>query len=167
MSEYLVEMLPPRFGPKIAVNTQSGCWEWVAYVDPRGYGRLSWHNRPGYGHRAVYELLVGPIPAGLTLDHLCRVRRCVNPAHLEPVTNRENLARGKAPSAATIRAFDSGRCIRGHDVTQPDALRVDAGGRRCVECLREYNAARYKPRKPHTDRSAHADHERASATLRA
>jgi hypothetical protein len=73
----------------------SGCWEWTAAKDPTGYGRFSVARSMDYAHRAAYKLLVGPIPAGLDLDHLCRNRGCVNPDHLEPVTRRENLLRSE------------------------------------------------------------------------
>jgi hypothetical protein len=71
-----------------------GCWLWTASTDPKGYAQFDFRTRNTRGHRFVYEALVGRIPEGLDLDHLCRVRRCVNPAHLEPVTRAENLRRG-------------------------------------------------------------------------
>lgn len=74
----------------------TGCWIWRGTPGANGYGRLSIGNRPTYAHRAAYELHVGPIPAGLTIDHLCRVRMCVNPDHLEPVTRAENTRREAA-----------------------------------------------------------------------
>lgn len=69
------------------------CWRWLAYVGKHGYGLFRLDNQMRLAHRVVYELLVGPIPAGLELDHLCRVRSCVNPKHLEPVTRSENILR--------------------------------------------------------------------------
>ncbi len=74
------------------------CWVWKYSLDGRGYGQL-WNRKAGQpvrAHRFYYELLVGPIPVGLDLDHLCRVKRCVNPDHLEPVTRAENIRRGFA-----------------------------------------------------------------------
>ena len=78
------------------VDPATGCWVWQRYVDKSGYGEI---HVPGYignrrAHRIIYERHKGKIPDGLDLDHLCRNRRCVNPDHLEPVTRRENLARG-------------------------------------------------------------------------
>jgi hypothetical protein len=112
------------------------CWEWTGYLTPGGYGQ-AWvpgdHMR--LTHRVTYTQLVGPIPAGLGLDHLCRNRRCCNPRHLEPVTNRVNTARG-----ATIAAEHAARthCPEGHplkgDNLEPSHLAV--GGRKCRTCNR-------------------------------
>lgn len=82
-----------------SIRTPGGCWLWQGALNTKGYAVLSVGGRGGrrhYAHRLSYEIHVGPIPAGLQIDHLCRVRRCVNPAHLEPVTNRENVLRGIA-----------------------------------------------------------------------
>lgn len=71
----------------------SGCWLWTGGLAANGYGRLSVDGRLTYAHRAAYEIHVGPIPDDLTIDHLCMVRRCINPDHLEPVTRAENSRR--------------------------------------------------------------------------
>ena len=71
----------------------SACWLWVGSRQSMGYGNLSFGGRHQLAHRVAYQLGVGAIPDGLELDHLCRVLRCVNPAHLEPVTRQENLRR--------------------------------------------------------------------------
>src|SRR5262249_49353562 len=82
--------LKERIEAKIIPEPNSGCFLWTGKLDVRGYARI-WHNRGDHiAHRLYYELKKGPIPEGLVLDHLCRVRCCVNPDHLEPVTNREN-----------------------------------------------------------------------------
>lgn len=74
------------------VEKTSTCWLWTAGRTTGGYGQC-YSPAKGYAHRTAYELLVGAIPYGMTLDHLCRVRHCVNPAHLEPVTSAENTRR--------------------------------------------------------------------------
>lgn len=74
----------------------SGCWLWTGTVMSSGYGGLSWFSRSALAHRIAYDLFVGPIPNGLTIDHRCRVKLCVNPEHLEPVTNAENVRRERA-----------------------------------------------------------------------
>src|SRR6266516_6515199 len=98
---------PPeeRFWEKVDKNSPEGCWLWPAGCDRDGYGHFQvdaagGHNSQALAHRYAYELLVGPIPEGLTLDHLCRVHSCVKaiadergPAHLEPVTTRINTMR--------------------------------------------------------------------------
>lgn len=71
------------------------CWLWRGKLNDKGYGRTSFKGRSTGAHRKAYELLVGPIPEGLTLDHICRIRHCVNPDHLEPVTQAENTQRAK------------------------------------------------------------------------
>lgn len=82
-----------------SVATDSGCVEWVGQITGGGYGRY----RGWMAHRIAYEADVGPIPAGLDIDHLCRNRRCINPAHLEPVTRKENLRRGVGVMLALVR----------------------------------------------------------------
>lgn len=78
-----------------------GCWEWTGSKDLNGYGRLNGGagRSPVPAHRAVYEALVGPIPDGLEIDHICFNHGCVNPAHLEPVTHSENMRRWWAARA--------------------------------------------------------------------
>ena len=91
--------LPKPLVDRLARNlevTASGCWEWIGTRNPKGYGKLtlSGPKRPGLlVHRVAYEHLIGPIPAGLQLDHLCFNPPCFNPDHLEPVTNAENMRR--------------------------------------------------------------------------
>ncbi len=86
------------------VFAPDGCWHWTGSRVHNGYG-LFWIGGSNVrAHRAMYELMVGPIPAGLDLDHLCRVRHCVNPEHLEPVTRAENLRRAREAAAAPVSA---------------------------------------------------------------
>lgn len=105
------------------------CWSWLGLVDTKGYGRIMVRYQEFKVHRVAYETWVGPIPAGLTLDHLCRNRRCVNPAHLEPVTNRENVLRGEGITAKLARKTN---CLRGHPLPPPGP----DGRRRCRPCDR-------------------------------
>lgn len=69
------------------------CWIWALATKPNGYGHVRVDGRDEYAHRAYWREAHGPIPTGLDLDHLCRVRACVNPDHLEPVTRAENMRR--------------------------------------------------------------------------
>ncbi len=84
-----------------------GCIIWTGHIDKDGYGKVG-NVR---AHRIAYENVCGPIPVGLTIDHLCRVRACVNPDHLEAVTRRENTIRGNGPSALNARKT---ACVNGH-----------------------------------------------------
>ncbi len=105
-------LLPPltlkeRFMLNVQVDEGTGCWLWTASRGRSGYGQIqigrksrNGHNSPALAHRVSYELFVGPIPEGLQLDHLCETRACVNPDHLEPVTNQENARRYHAKKAA-------------------------------------------------------------------
>lgn len=119
--------------------TMSACWLWAGLRDEKGYGFRNGPSRGRklgcrklYAHRLVYEALVGTIPAGLVLDHLCRVPGCVNPAHLEPVTTAENILRGECDAAVNKRKT---HCKRGHafDAKNTGRRRVD-GDRYCKAC---------------------------------
>jgi HNH endonuclease len=92
-----------------------------------------------YAHRVAYEMWFGPIPDGLVIDHLCRNRACVNPAHMEPVTHRENLLRGTGASA---RQAAKKTCIRGHEFDVRNK-----NGRECTTCIRLRAQARVQRRK--------------------
>ena len=125
-----------RFMAKVAIDETTACWLWTAALDRKGYARFGLNGKNCTAHRVAYELLVGPIPDGLTLDHLCRNRRCVNPAHLEPVTNEENLRRGEWPHNRY-----KATCKRGHNLTPAR----DGSRRRCLVCSRE-SSRRYEQR---------------------
>jgi hypothetical protein len=128
------DALPLQLRSKIEVD-ESGCWLWTAAATPGGYARINYQKRQKYAHRLAYELLVGPIPDGLTIDHLCRVRNCINPAHLEAVTLRENLLRGNTVAAMHARKT---HCPRGHPYAGPDAEVYRYRGQRvCRRCSRE------------------------------
>lgn len=131
---------PVRFWAR--VNKTDGCWLWTGAADFNGYGRIIVNRKIVLTHRFSYELARGPIPDGLVLDHLCRIPGCVNPSHLEAVTQKENMRRG----ARVARTH----CKRGHrladDNLEPYSINT-LGHRNCVTCRRErargYRAARY------------------------
>lgn len=124
-----------RFAEKVAL-TDSGCIEWIAGTNRVGYGVVhlgpSDDNRKVYAHRWSYEHHVGPIPEGLHLDHLCRNTLCVNPAHLEPVTCRENLMRGISQPAMNAAKTE---CQNGHPLAGNNLyINPSTGHRRCRTC---------------------------------
>lgn len=134
-------VLDSQLAAKIRCSPE-GCWEWLASRSD-GYGRVTWQGRQRPAHRVVYELLVGPIPAGLQIDHLCRNRGCVNPAHLEPVTQRENLMRGETIPA---RHAAQTHCGRGHIFDEANTYVRKDGRRSCRACDAARCRAAYQPR---------------------
>ncbi len=132
MSSHAMSTAEQRFWPK--VEKSDGCWIWLASKDRCGYGRfnVTWHPTMR-AHRFAYELLVGPVPYGMQLDHLCRNPSCVNPAHLEPVTSRENTLRGEGRAARQARQT---HCKRGHQFTPENTYVCPKGHRYCRHCKR-------------------------------
>lgn len=121
-------------------SDQRGCWLWLGHTGTQGYGvaytRPAGKNKAHSAHRVVYEYLVGPIPEGLQLDHLCRVRNCVNPDHLEPVTNRENTIRGIAAEVNARRYAEMAACNNGHPRSPENVRLTEHGHRECRACSR-------------------------------
>ena len=123
--------VPERFWQKIRV-TEDGCWTWTGTVSGGGYGRFVRSGRARAVHREFYELLVGPIPEGLVIDHLCRNRLCQNPEHLEPVTNVENIMRGEGACARNARKT---HCPQGHELSGENLYLPPSGSRHCRACM--------------------------------
>lgn len=151
MIEFGDARLRPKFWAKVAPNSETGCWVWTASLRRSGYGRYGNKANQRAAHRVSYEAMVGPIPDGMQIDHLCRVPNCVNPAHLEPVTHLENVRRAIAARTSpeevartlalqeslALAASGAGanslktHCPKGHEYTG-DNLYVRPG--RCREC---------------------------------
>lgn len=126
-----------RFLSKLEIT--EACWLWKGVKVSDNYGSFYADGTKGAAHRWSYEWFVGPIPEGLQIDHLCRVHDCVNPDHLEPVTQHENWRRGEAPSAI---AFRRGTCKWGHPWDEKNT-RWLGKKRTCRECHRLNSAKRY------------------------
>lgn len=119
-----------RFWPK--VDATGICWEWQATRNHLGYGQFSINRKHLMAHRVAWEFLIGPIPDGLELDHLCRNPPCVNPDHLEPVTHAENMRR--APWSAVQVKRAKTHCNHGHPLFGQN-IRIDGAGHRiCRAC---------------------------------
>lgn len=128
-----------RLMAKFEVNPETGCWIWTAAKNAFGYGVIGGPDprvrKTLLAHRAMYVELSGSIPEGLDLDHLCRVRHCVNPSHLEPVTRRVNLLRGDTWTAqhAAATHCPQGHPYSGHNLIVRRTARGTAG-RQCRAC---------------------------------
>jgi hypothetical protein len=138
----------------------TGCFIWMGSINQHGYGRLhvgyksDGTRKSALAHRAAYEHFVGPIPEGLQLDHKCRLRCCVNPEHLEPVTNQENTKRGLGPKQLRDRQLSKTHCPQGHPYFG-DNLLLDKKGRRCWICRRrttKEGVARWKVKRKGQDK---------------
>jgi len=109
-----------------------GHWIWTRRANSSGYGTLTVDGRSVMVHRLVYELLVGPIPERWTIDHLCRIRLCCNPEHLEPVTYDENVRRALAAYKARMDART--HCVHGHPWDEVNTYVNGSGSRQCRQC---------------------------------
>ena len=138
-----------RFLPKLRV-VESGCWDWQAGRDRHGYGTFYVAGARSIirAHRFAYEYWIGQIPQHLELDHLCRNRICVNPDHLEPVTQRENALRGVGWAGQNARKT---HCPQGHPYDEENTRHYQYGlgrwGRRCKACEKRWSANNYYEKK--------------------
>ena len=136
-----------RILDRLDTSDPEACWPWPGATNGVGYGVIGRGGKTGsntYVHRVMYEHLVGPIPAGLVLDHLCRNRICANPKHLQPVTHRTNLLRGEGISGTNARKT---HCPQGHLYDIENTYTYPDGSRRCRACAREDQRRRRRQRK--------------------
>ena len=155
-TQQLFEVLP-RWTGRVTVTPEKGCWEWSGTKDKDGYAHVATKKVPNTsrGHRIAYTLLVGAIPEGLTLDHECEVKHCINPDHLDPCTAVDNVKRAaerrslrlwNGPQAtATQLRMAKGVCVKGHVLEEVGVLsRIRSGVRtesRCKACQHETQRA--------------------------
>jgi hypothetical protein len=132
----VISLLPDRIRARINLtpckvpDLHGPCWEWTGSDNGNGYGRPRVDGKNQLVHRYAYTVLVGPIPPGLQIDHLCRNRRCCNPDHLEPVTNLENSLRSDRATRT--------HCARGHPLSGDNLILKkpgERGRRRCRACF--------------------------------
>jgi hypothetical protein len=144
LTAFLDPRLPQRFWEKCFPEPNSGCWLWTAAQDDLGYGRIAWRVNKKLicrsAHKYAYEALVGPVESKLSLDHLCRTPSCVNPAHLEAVTQRENVLRGNAGAHERAKTH----CAKGHPYNEENTYLT--GERRYRQC-RECSLIRYRKKR--------------------
>jgi hypothetical protein len=132
-----------------------GCIVWTGTIRENGYGQIlvatgsNGARKTRAAHILSYELARGPVPAGLELDHLCRVRACINPSHLEPVTRAENLRRGIGADVSRQLLKNTTHCRNGHPWTASN-IRIVGTKRRCIQCLQATHR-RYLSRKAHKE----------------
>jgi hypothetical protein len=127
-----------RFNEKHIPVTESGCWIWIGAMSSTGYGNFFADGRWRLAHRFSYELNIGEIPKHLQIDHLCRVRLCVNPSHMEPVTRSENVLRGVSPKKSSERVrkrqLSKTHCPKGHEYFGENLYIDRKGARFCKTC---------------------------------
>ncbi len=134
-----------RFMELCMPEPNTGCWLWGGPSNGHGYGSFFYKGRLTGAHRYSHETFIGPIPNGYDVDHLCRVRCCVNPAHLEAVTRRENILRGVSKVAQ--RASQT-HCKNGHPFSLDNTSITRRGSRVCKTCRAAY-ARKNRPNKEH------------------
>ncbi len=130
------------------------CWIWLASVTNSGYGRFSIGKKTKLAHRFIYEHEIASIPIGMTIDHLCRNKLCVNPSHLEVVTARENVLRG---NTIVRKNYEKTHCIRGHELIGKNLANGYRSKRVCVECRKLFQK---KARSTDNYKIRHATYER-------
>ncbi len=136
-------LLPTRFWEK--TEQQGDCVVWMGAKSAYGHGQfgISQPGKTRYVHRIVYEAVNGPVPDGLELDHLCRTPACINPAHLEAVTHRENVLRGEGLAAQQVKRT---HCPQGHPYSAKNTYRDKKNKRYCRTCGRIAARRRYAAR---------------------
>lgn len=124
------------------IKKTDSCWLWIGDISAKGYGRFSRNKNRSKAHRWSYEHFIGPIPEGLTIDHLCMVKCCVNPEHLEAVTAEENTRRYLA-TRSDLYDWSNGKCRKGHELAIVGYRERPKKGRECMGCRKEQGRKYY------------------------
>ncbi len=130
---------------RIQINAATGCWLWHGPLNHGGYGSVCIGGKSHLAHRVLYELYVGSIPQCFTLDHLCRVRNCVNPNHLQAVTSAENTLRNFSPPSINARKT---HCSHGHEFTKDNTYRRNGDGYRQCRICNNASAKKWRTENP-------------------
>ena len=147
MAIALQSELERRFWLKVDRREDGECWPWLASTMGGGYGQFRVPGRSAYAHRFSYEIVNGPIPKGMVIDHICSNTRCVNPIHLQAVTQGENSQRTWDRGRTHNQNTSKERCKRGHLLAGENVVPV-SGGRGCRECGRIRSLASYREQNP-------------------
>lgn len=123
-------VLPQSILSKLDIR-EDGCWLWQGYRQPNGYGKITYLNQKHYIHRLVYQLLVGKLHVGKVIDHKCEIVNCVNPAHLQQITQRANTLKGASPAAINSRKET---CKNGHSISSIIPKLISGRYRRRCKC---------------------------------
>lgn len=126
--------LPNFLEARISPEPNSGCWLWTGRLSSRGYALTRVGTKTVRAHRVIYELFKGPIPKGLEPDHTCKLKGCVNPEHLEPVTHQINVQRGQLGATTKARCVAITHCPRGHEYTTANTSIIMNRGYACRNC---------------------------------
>lgn len=135
------------------VDKTGQCWVWIGTLTSKGYGRFHIHSKRYRAHRWSYERFVGPLEEGMTIDHLCKRKSCVNPEHLEQVTNSVNIQRYHADNSLIWQSIDweNGKCTNGHSLSIVGFIdRKKKNGsvsRECVQCRRNQHRRHYEKKR--------------------
>ena len=145
-----IKNLSPVERFKSFIIKTGNCWEWTGTIQPNGYGQFTNNNKKIMAHRFAYELWVETIPEGLVIDHICKNHSCVNPDHLEAVTQKENCLRGDGGKHGNhIKGKNhpesqKTHCPQGHEYTGNNLYIDPKGHRYCISCRKNHDKRRYK-----------------------
>ena len=143
-------ILGNRLFNKLTYAEDSTCWLWNGTKDWNGYGKIRFNNKMQYVHRVAFQLFKGPLAKGLVVDHICNIKSCVNPIHLQLITQTANVLRSNAFSGINHRKQF---CPKGHKLQIPnlDPSELKRGGRRCLICSQQQHRNSYVILKKHKD----------------